>query len=445
MSKTGQGSVVEQYVPGNDHRMLLVVGGKLIATAQRIPGSITGDGQHTVAELVDITNADPRRGSGFQNVLVELTLDDAAIRMLSDRGYTKDSIPENGEQVFLRHTANISTGGTALDVSGHVHPDNRHMAELAAEAVDLDVVGVDFITRDIAQSYLEIGGAVCEVNKSPGLRPHWIAVGDDRSVAVEPILDLKFPRDETHHVPIAAITGTNGKTTTSHMLAHIVEAPGKRVGLASSTGVSVAGWWIAKGDLADSSGFLMAAHNPRTEAVVAEVARGGIIKRGLGFRTCDVAAVINVAADHLGDPGIESITEMARVQRIVSEAATGTLVLNADDPHCLVMRETAVADHVFLVTMESDNNAALAHAAAGGRSARLVKEKDAEFLVLDEAGEPTILMNVKDIPATSGGAARHNVQNALFATALACGMGIGIEDIRAALAGFQGTYENIPA
>ena len=444
VSKTGQESIVEQYVPGYDHRML-VVGGKLIAAARRIPGSITGDGQHTVEELVDKTNADPRRGIGFENVLVKLTLDDAATKLLTDRGYTKDSIPKKGEQVFLRHTANISTGGTALDVSEQVHPDNRHMAELAAEAVGLEVVGVDFITRDIAQSHLEIGGAICEVNKSPGLRPHWVAAGGEQRDTVGPILDLKFPSEETHQIPIAAITGTNGKTTTSHMLAHIIETAGKCVGLVSTIGVSVAGRWVVKGDLAGTSGFHMAAHNPRTETVVAEVARGGLIKRGLGFRTCDVAAVTNVTADHLGDLGIESIADMARVKRIVAEAATGTLVLNADDPLCLAMRETAVADHIYLVTMESDTTAVVTHAAAGGRSARLVKEKDAELLMLDDDGGPTILMNVADVPATFGGAARHNVQNALFAAALARGMGVEIEHIRAALADFQCTYENIPA
>ncbi|HEY9549546.1 MAG TPA: Mur ligase family protein, partial [Kiloniellaceae bacterium] len=367
--QAGEPVVVEAFIPGEDHR-LLVVGGKLVAAARRIPASVIGDGRHSVRELVDLANRDSRRGLRFNNLLVRLSLDPAAAERLREQGLEGASVPPAGRRVFLRKTANISTGGTSEDVTDRVHPDVRRMAELTAQAVGLQVAGIDFITPDIGRSCLE-AGAICEVNNTPGLRPHWAAEGGGQRDVVAPILDLLFPPGQPHHLPIGAVTGTNGKTTTSHMLAHILQQAGKHVGLVSTLGARVDGKVIAKGDLAGPLGFDMVARNPNVDAIVAEVARGALIRRGIGFKTCDVGAVTNVTTDHLGELGVESLDDMAKVKEVLADTVTGTLVLNADDPLCLAMAGRARARQICLVTMAGECPALEAHLAGGGRGARL--------------------------------------------------------------------------
>jgi len=440
--RPGSRIIVEKFLPGEDHRML-VVGGRLIAVAQRIPGSVVGDGRQTVRQLVDQTNRDPRRGRGFIKVLVALALDETALRILRQQGLDATSVPAPGRRVFLRRTANISTGGTALDVTDRVHPDNRRMAELAAQSVGLQVAGIDFITPDIGRSHRKVGG-ICEVNIFPGLRPHWVAEGGEDRDVVGPILDLMYPPGQSHHVPLAAVTGTNGKTTTSHMLAHILRQAGRHVGLVTTLGTAIDGERIATGDLAGPGGFNMVARNPNTDTIVAEVARGALINRGLGFRSCDVGAVLNVTTDHLGQYGIETLDDMAEVKRVVARAVTGTLVLNADDPRCLAMTEGATARQVCLVTLEDACPALTAHLATGGLGARLTRRDGRETLTLCSAGEEIALLSVADMPAAFGGLARHNLQNGLFAAALARGMGIGADDIGKALASFHCNRESLP-
>jgi cyanophycin synthetase len=438
----GDPVVVEQFIAGSDHRML-VVGGRLVAAAKRIPASVVGDGRQSVRELVAEANRDGRRGLRFTNLLVQLVLDDDARQTLREQGLDETAVPPAGRRVFLRRTANISTGGTAEDVTDRVHPDVRRMAELAAQAVGLQVAGIDFITPDIGRSWLE-AGAICEVNNTPGLRPHWVAEGGERRDVVTPILDLMFPPDQPHHVPIAAVTGTNGKTTTSHMLARILKQAGKHVGVTSTIGVKIDGQVIAKGDLAGPRGFNMIARNPNVDAIVAEVARGALIRRGVAFQDCDVAVVTNVTTDHLGEFGVTSLEDMARVKEVLAQRATGTLVLNADDPLCLAMAPRARAREVCLVTMAEDCPAATAHVAAGGRCARLAMRGGREVLLLcGPEGELEILPSAA-LPASLGGLARHNLQNALFAAALAQGLGVALEHIRAALAAFRCDRETVP-
>ncbi len=440
--KPGTQVVVERFIPGHDHR-LLVVGGKLIAAARRIPGGVTGDGKSTIRQLVDKTNADPRRGLRFTNLLVRLELDQIARSLLAGQGLDENSVPQAGRRVALRRTANISTGGTAVDVTDRVHPENRRMAELAARVVGLQVAGIDFITPDIARPYHEAGG-ICEVNNTPGLRPHWVAEGGERRDVVSPILNRLFPPGRPHHVPLAAITGTNGKTTTCFMLAHILRQVGRSVGLVSTLGISVDGEYLRKGDLAGPNGFEVVARHPSVDAIVTEVPRGGLISRGLGFQTCDVSAVLNVTTDHLGERGVETLEDMARVKGIVAAAATRTVVLNADDPRCLAMAEGAKAAQVCLVSIEADSPALASHLAAGGRGARLTLRDGNARLTLCSGEEETDLLAAAEIPATLGGLALHNVQNALFAAALAQGIGIGVEHIRAALATFRSDYDTLP-
>lgn len=440
--KSGAPAVVERFLPGHDHR-LLVVGGKLIAAARRIPGGVTGDGRSSVRQLIDKINADPRRGLRFTNLLVRLELDQTARSLLATQGLDADSVPEAGRWVAVRRTANISTGGTAVDVTDRVHPDNRRMAELAARVVGLQVAGIDFITPDIARPYHDVGG-ICEVNNTPGLRPHWVAEGGERRDVVSPILNRLFPPGRPHHVPLAAVTGTNGKTTTCFMLAHILRQVGHCVGLVSTIGISVDGQYLRKGDLAGPAGFEMVARHPSVDAIVSEVPRGGLIHRGLGFPSCDVSAVLNVTTDHLGERGVETLDDMARVKRIVAAAATGTVVLNADDPRCQAMADGAKAAQVCLVSIEANSPALDTHLAAGGCGARLTRRDGMATLTLCRGEEETALMAAAEIPATLGGLALHNIQNALFAAALAQGIGIGVEDIRAALATFRSDYDTLP-
>lgn len=438
----GATAIVETFIPGADHR-LLVVGGRLIAAARRIPASVVGDGGHSVRALVEAANRDSRRGLRFTNLLVRLVLDDEAGRTLREQGLDEDAVPPAGRRVFLRKTANISTGGTAEDVTDRVHPDVKRMAELAAQAVGLQVAGIDYITPDISRSWQD-GGAICEVNNTPGLRPHWAAEGGPRRDVVTPILHLMFPPERSHHVPIAAVTGTNGKTTTSHMLARILKQAGRHVGVASTLGVRVDDQVMARGDLAGPRGFNMIARNPNVDAIVAEVARGALIRRGIAFQNCDVAVVTNITTDHLGELGVTSLEDMAKVKEVLAQRATGTLVLNADDPLCLAMAPRARAKAICLVTMAQDCPAADAHVAAGGRAASLAVRNGQEVLLLrGPEGEQEVLPSTA-LPASLGGLARHNLQNALFASALAQGLGVALEDIRAGLASFHCDRHTVP-
>jgi cyanophycin synthetase len=440
--KDGDLVVIERYIPGADHRML-VVGGRLIAAAKRIPASVLGDGRATISDLVAAANRDPRRGLGFSRPLVRLELDATALATLRDQGYGPDAVPPAGRRVFLRKTANISTGGTAVDVTDRVHPDNRRMAELVAGVIGAQVAGIDFITPDIGRSYIE-GGAICEVNSTPGLRPHWVAEGGEDRDVVSPILDLCFPPGREYRLPKAVITGTNGKTTTTCMLAHILETADYTPGLVTTLGTSVKGNYIAKGDLAGPRGIEMVARHPEVDAIVAEAARGGLINRGLGLPSCDVGAVLNITTDHLGERGVESLEDMARVKAIVARAVTGTLVLNADDPLCRAMAGQAQAEHICLVSVEPESAPLTAHLAEGGLAAKLSEREGGTTLTLCRDGVETDILAGQDIPATLGGLARHNVNNALFAAALACGLGIAVETIRTALRSFRSDYDTVP-
>jgi cyanophycin synthetase len=303
--------VVESHVPGDDHR-LLVVDGKLIAAAKRIPGHVVGNGTSSISELVAQVNLDPRRGVGFEKLLVRLELDAQAKRTLTMQGLDAAGVPAAGQVAYLRTTANISTGGTAVDVTDTIHPDNANAAVRAAATLGLAVAGVDMQSLDIRQSYRDNGAVILEVNSSPALRPHWLS-NESRDV-IEPILDAVYPPRVPYRVPIAAITGTNGKTTTKRMVARILEHGGHTVGFTTTDGAYVNRQRIVEGDVA-----------------VLETARHGIITSGLGFDWCDVGAVLNVDDDHIGTDGVRDIEELARIKSLVAQAARKLLVLNADD------------------------------------------------------------------------------------------------------------------
>ncbi len=318
----GRTVLVESFITGFDHR-ILVVNGELVAAAKRVPGHVAGNGRNTIEELVDEINSDPRRGIGHEKVLTRLEFDHQAERLLAKLGYTKDTVPTEGEIVYLRSTANLSTGGTAIDVTDIIHPDNREMAIRTIAAIGLDVGGVDFLTSDISESWRITGGAICEVNAGPGFRMHVApSEGTPRDVA-GPVLEMLFPESTPSRIPMATITGTNGKTTTARMLAHIMKLAGFTVGLSSTDGVYIDGRLTVEGDMTGPVSAGMILRDPSVDAAVLETARGGMLRRGLGFSHCDVAACLNVTADHLGLRGIETVEELAQVKRVPIETATG--------------------------------------------------------------------------------------------------------------------------
>ncbi len=439
----GRAIIVERFIEGFDHR-LLVVGGELIAAAQRMPGHVIGDGMSTIVELVETVNSDPRRGIGHEKVLTRIELDKQAERLLALRGYTRDTVPEEGEMVFLRSTGNLSTGGTAIDKTEVVHPDNRDMAIRAAKAVGLDVAGIDFLTTDISKSYKETDGAICEVNAAPGFRMHVApSEGQSRDVA-GPVMDMLFPPGTPARIPIASITGTNGKTTTARMLAHIHKLTGSRVGLTTTDGVYIDGHKTVEGDMTGPVAARMVLRDPSVEVAVLETARGGLLRRGLGYRKCTAAACLNVQADHLGLRGIHTLEELALVKRIPIEVAMDTAVLNADDSLCLRMADHTRAEHVCYVTMNPAHALVKEHIKSGGRAAVLEEGMAGQMITLYDHVAHMPLLWTHQIPATLDGRAMHNVQNAMFAAALAYSMGLKLEDIRHGLQTFDTTYFQVP-
>ncbi len=436
--------IVETYLEGLDHR-LLVVNGKLIAAAKRVPAHVVGDGRRTVAELVEAVNEDPRRGIGHEKVLTRISLDAQADRMLADKGYDHGSVPADGETLYLQPTANLSTGGTAVDVTDVIHPDNTSMAERAILALGLDVGGVDFITTDITRSYRDVGGGICECNAAPGFRMHVApSEGTSRDVAT-PVIDMLFPEGQPSRIPIAAITGTNGKTTTSRMLAHILKMAGHTVGSTSTDGVYIDGRLTVAGDMTGPVAAQMVLRDPSVDAAVMETARGGLLRSGMGFRYSDVSACLNISADHLGLKGVETLEDLAEVKRVVVEVARDAAVLNADDPHCLQMADYCTAEKVCYVTMNRQHPLVREHIKAGGTALVLEQGINGNMItVYDEHGHNIPLLWTHLIPATLEGRALHNVQNAMFAAALAWHMGIDLENVRHGLRTFDSTFFQAP-
>ncbi|NNE24828.1 MAG: cyanophycin synthetase [Rhizobiales bacterium] len=442
-NKSGNGVIVETFIHGLDHRML-VVNGVLVAVSKRVPGHIVGDGVHTAEQLIEQVNADPRRGVGHEKVLTRIDLDKIAIEHLKEQGYTKDSVPPDGEVVFLRSTANLSTGGTSVDVTDIVHPDNRDMAVRAVKAIGLDIGGVDFLSADISKSYKENAAGICEINAAPGFRMHVApSEGKPRDVAGA-VMDMLFPTGTPSRVPILSITGTNGKTTTSRMVAHIYKLSGNTVGLATTDGVYIDGNLSVKGDFTGPQAAQMILRDPTVDAAVLETARGGLLRRGLGYQKCDVGAVLNIQADHLGLRGVETLEDLARVKQIVVEVAEDTAVLNADDELCLKMAGSTKAKNLCYVTMNANHPLVREHVRAGGRAVVLEQGMNGHMIAIYDNSAHIPLMWTHLIPATIDGKAMHNVQNALFATAMCFSMGKSLEDIRHGLRTFTTSYFQAP-
>ncbi|SNC59684.1 cyanophycin synthetase [Kytococcus aerolatus] len=432
--------VVESYVRGKDYRFL-VVGGQVVAVAERVPAQVVGDGRSTIAELVARENEDPRRGVGHEKVLTRIALDEAALAYLSEQGYTPESVPEEGLDVPLVRTGNMSTGGISIDRTWEVHPDNVDIAEEAARIVGLDIAGIDFMSPDITQSVSEVGGAIVEVNAAPGFRMHTHPTEGEPQFIAKPVLDLLFPPGSPARVPIVAVTGTNGKTTTGRMIGHIMRGAGKHVGLTSTDGVAIDERLVIKRDASGPKSARTVLQNPRVDFAVLEVARGGILREGLGYDKNDVAVVTNVTADHLGLAGIDTVEQLAQVKSVVVSAVprSGTAVLNADDPLVREMRHRCRGQVMYFSLAEPGSPEHLfveKRLGRGGRAVLLEATPRGERIVLCEGKRRMPLAWTHTIPATYNGAARFNVANAMAAAGAAWAAGAPLHDIRAGLRSF---------
>src|SRR6188474_113051 len=418
--------IVEKFITGFDFRCL-VINYKFVCAALRTPASVVGDGVHDINWLIEETNKDPRRGYGHEKVLTQ--------KMLDDAGITLETIPPKGKRVLLKPTANLSTGGTSTDVTDEVHPANIFMFERIAKIIGLDICGIDVMANDLRTPVSENGGAILEVNAAPGFRMHIEpSEGLGRNVA-EPVVDMLFPKGSAGRIPIIAITGTNGKTTTARLTAHIAKSAGKKVGYTTSDGVYIQNQMMMKGDCTGPISSQFVLKDPTVDFAVLECARGGILKSGLAFQNCEVAVVTNVAADHMGLGGIHTLEAMAKVKAVVPETVFdhGYTVLNADDDLVYKMKETLDCN-IALFSMDENNPRIKEHAATHGLSC--VYENG--YITLMKGGWKIRVLHVKNIPLTFEGKAIHNIQNCLPAVlSTYLFRDITIEDIRTGLQTFM--------
>lgn len=439
--KYGRSSIIEKFITGYDFR-ILVINYKFICAALRTPASVIGDGSSTIQLLIDSTNSDPRRGYGHEKVLTQITIDQFTQKMLDEKNYSLDTVPPKGELVLLKPTANLSTGGTSNDVTDEVHPANIVMCERIAKIIGLDICGIDIMASDLRTPVSENGGAILEVNAAPGFRMHIEpSEGLARNVA-EPVVDMLFPKGSAGRIPIIAITGTNGKTTTTRITAHIAKSAGKKVGYTTSDGVYIQNQLMMKGDCTGPISAQFVLKDPTVDFAVLECARGGILKNGLAFQNCDVAIVTNVAADHMGLGGINTLDQMAKLKGVVPETVFphGYAVLNADDDLVYAMRKELKCN-LALFSMDENNNRIKDHCKKGGLA--VVFEND--YISILKGTWKIRVINVKEVPITFEGKAIHNINNCLPAVMAAyLYRDISIEDIRSALMSFVPSSSQTP-
>jgi cyanophycin synthetase len=425
--------IVEKHLTGFDYRVL-VINGKVVASALREPAHVVGDGSSSIGQLIEMTNADPRRGIGHERALTIITVDDMTDRLLALRGFTVDDVPPAGEKLYLKSTANLSTGGTARDVTDEVHQDVREMCERIARLVGMDCIGIDIVAPGLDQPLDPKSAGIVEVNAAPGFRMHLDPTeGRGRNVA-KPFVEMLFPPDQSFDVPIVAVTGTNGKTTTTKLIAHALKYSGKKVGLAGTTGVEIDGLTIVSGDYSGPEGARVVLREPTINHAVLEVARGGIIRRGLGFDNCSVGILLNVDEDHIGMDGVEDLEELALVKSTVIEVVerSGFSVLNADDPTVVGLKDRAGGQLIYF-SLYPENEIVTQHLVSGGTAVVL----ESGDIIIRSSEPPIHVLSVLEAPITLRGVATFNIANVLAAVAALHGLGTSVHMIRSGISTFH--------
>lgn len=432
--------IVEQFISGHDFRFL-VVNHKVIAVAKRTPAMIVGTGTASIQQLIDAVNQDPNRGEHHEKFLTTIKLDASTLAILEENGLDLNSVLPAGKVLYLKHTANLSTGGTAIDVTSIVHPETLFIAERVSRIMHLDICGIDIVAENISLPLKENNGAIIEVNSGPGFRMHLSPeCGKTRNVA-RPVIDMLFPPGSESRIPLVAITGTNGKTTTARLIAYFARKAGRHVGLTSTEGIYINEQEVYRGDCSGPFSARVILRDPLVDYAVLECARGGILREGLGFDHCSISIVTNVSEDHLGLDEIHTLEELAQVKEVVprSTIKTGYAILNADDDRVYQMKE-AVESSVALFSMQDDNPRIEKHCREGGLAIYLSNG----FIVLQDADKKTQIAHVSKIPLTFGGKAAGMIQNILSAVLAAHISRFSIENIAAWLHEFQPSPENLP-
>lgn len=430
--KYSRGVIVEKFITGQDHRVL-VINYKFVAAAIRKPAAVTGDGKSTIQELIDKVNEDPRRGYGHEKTLTQIKVDEFTMNILGKSGLTLESILPKGEELFLKPTANLSTGGTATDVTDMVHPDNIFMCERIARIIGLDICGIDIMAENLSEPVSQNGGAILEVNAAPGFRMHIDpAIGLPRNIA-EPVIDMLYPPGSTARIPIIAVSGTNGKTTTTRLMAHMMKTMGHKVGYTTTDGVYIQNQLMMRGDCTGPVSAEFVLKDPTVDFAVLECARGGILRAGLGFHNCDIAIVTNIAEDHLGLQDIDTMEQLARVKAVVPESVLpgGYAILNADNKYTAAMA-TGLACKIAYFSMDENNAIIREHTAKGGLAA--IYENG--FVTICKGTWKIRVEKAVNIPLTFGGRAAYNIANVLPTLLAAFVRNLKIEDMRIALQTF---------
>jgi len=430
--KYSRGVIVEKFITGQDHRVL-VINYKFVAAAIRKPASVVGDGISNIQELIDKTNEDPRRGYGHEKTLTQIKVDDFTLDMLAKANLNLESILPNGKELLLKPTANLSTGGTATDVTDLVHPDNIFMCERIARIIGLDICGIDIMAENLTEPVKDIGGAILEVNAAPGFRMHIDpAEGIPRNVA-EPVIDMLYPKGSSARIPIIAVTGTNGKTTTTRLMAHMVKTMGYKVGYTTTDGIYIQNQLMLRGDCTGPVSAEFVLKDPAIDFAVLETARGGILRAGLGFHNCDIAIVTNIAEDHLGLQDIDTIEQLTRVKAVVpaSVLPDGYAILNADNKYAVSMAKECVCNIAYF-SMNENNPIIKEHINKGGLAA--VYENG--YVTICKGTWKIRIEKAVNIPLTFGGRATYNIANVLPTLLAGFIRNFKIEDMRVALQTF---------
>lgn len=432
--------IVERYYTGRDHRVL-VVDGKVVAVAERVPANVIGNGKSTIFELIEETNQDPNRGEGHDNVLTKIELDRTSYQLMEKQGRTLNTVLPKGEICYLRATANLSTGGSAVDRTDEIHPENVWLAQRIVKIIGLDIAGIDIVTPDISRPLREVDGVIVEVNAAPGFRMHVApSIGIPRNVGGA-VIDMLFPSDKTSRIPILAVTGTNGKTTTTRLLAHIFKQTNKVVGYTTTDGTYIGNYLVEVGDNTGPQSAQLILQDPTVEVAVLETARGGILRSGLAFENANVGVVLNVTSDHLGIGDIDHIEQLAHLKSVVAEAVfpDGYAVLNADDPRVAAMAEKTKANIAYF-TMNPDAELVRKHIQQGAVAA--VYENG--YLSILKGDWTHRIERAENIPITMGGRAPFMIANALAASLAAFVQNVSIEQIRAGLNTFRASVSQTP-